>query len=694
MKKVADSSNNVKSHQQPVRGLLSVPSALDSRGVGRDSVTTQRRKRTNGKDRLEETRGSIDQQNKKRCRMADDPNGYRRQRNLKNLMLIDRLETNIGRMEEHLKDLGFDLNLIESAQASPPRVMSDNAQSPPPSPSIAESEHLVPEEAWDREPYYEADHGRSRSFLDGSLPYFDGEPTVSEAHQDSEASFLDDCGGFPIPRCLFDFAASASLPALSREGLEWIGRKSGINPRLSSGNPYKATACEAARNDFPRKVFCPLPSKEEASSLLHEYLQNFNSLCPLFQQDQLASIFNHDRLEVAVQESAYWACANVVLALGIAFRIKDGSIAQSEHQRSWLFIKNALGAFHDLCLGQPSVWSVQALLGMSIFFLGTMSAEPCSLLVTAAIRMMRQIGFGCREESVTLSPDEKEHRRNLFWIAYCVDREISLRYGKPPTESDDEISVGLPSKSLSDSGQIIPSTNRHGEFNAFRAQCQLATIKSQLYRDLYSTTAKDRPLCEIVNSVWTLDEMLQNWREALPLEYQPDAQGLPIFPQSSVSVMLLYLNYSYFNCIIAMHRLIAIRGINTGEDLVNKKEISISAPLRHTSRSFMSVSLCANAARASIRLMRYLPEGHISLVGILIHYPIVALAALSSNLIRNPVDASRSSDVKLINQVETYLSSLVVSIPSEVMAQLKTYCANYRAAAEAAVQKTMQARGT
>lgn len=44
----------------------------------------------------------------------------------------------------------------------------------------------------------------------------------------------------------------------------------------------------------------------------------------------------------------------------------------------------------------------------------------------------------------------------------------------------------------------------------------------------------------------------------------------------------------------------------------------------------------------------------------------------------------------LIDQVETLLSSLVASIPNQAIAQLKTYCANYRAAAKAAIQKTMQ----
>ncbi|KAL2831228.1 fungal-specific transcription factor domain-containing protein [Aspergillus cavernicola] len=601
------------------------------------------------------------QPSKKIRKTTNGLNGYRRQRNLKNLMMVNRLETNIGRLEAHLQDLGFDINNMDIAQTSPQLAESDHVQSPPPSPSLSDCGNSRHEGSWGCE--LEPGNLYTGSRTSHAAPFTDihRDPAVPDTFDNKEGPFTSDFGGFLIPRCLLDTQNAQSFPVLSHEGLEWMSQKSGETPRLSSGyHSNTTTSFEPLVGAFPGKVFCPLPSKEEASSLLYEYLQNFNSLCPLFEQAKITSLFNHGSLEVALQDPPCWASANVVLALGIAYRTKDGSVAPTEHQKSWLFIKNALSVFHDLCLGKPNLWSIQALLGMSIFFLGTMSAEPCSFLATAAIRMNHQIGLRGMEEGVVLSAEEMEHRRNLFWIAYCLDREISLRFGKPPAQSDDDVSVGLPTASITDNPRFLPIMDRLGGFNAFRAQCQLATIKGQLYKDLYSTTAKDRPLTEIMTSIGTLDEMLQNWKEELPAECQPEAQ-LPTFPPSSISVMLLFLHCSYFNCLIAMHRLIASRGIRTAEDLAKKEDINISTPLAHTSRLFMSASLCANAARASIRLMRYMPEGHISLVGILIHYPIVALTALSCTIIRNPVDVSRLTDMKLINQVEMFLYSLAVS---------------------------------
>lgn len=202
---------------------------------------------------------------------------------------------------------------------------------------------------------------------------------------------------------------------------------------------------------------------------------------------------------------------------------------------------------------------------------------------------------------------------------------VSLRFGRPPTQSDDDMSIDLPTDTPIGNASIIPSMYQRVEFDAFRAHCQLATIKGQVYKDLYSAAAKDRSLSELITSVGALDQMLENWKEELPSKYQPESQRL-----QSISMTLLYLHCSYFNCIIAMHRLIASRGIRTGDDLVRKyQNFSFSASLSGSRRVFSSESLCTNAARASIRLMKYIPEGHISAVGyVSIQIPWILLSVI------------------------------------------------------------------
>lgn len=102
-------------------------------------------------------------------------------------------------------------------------------------------------------------------------------------------------------------------------------------------------------------------------SLLHDYMQTVNTLCPLFQPSVLTSIFGSPDLDAMFRFPGHWACINIVLALGHIVRIKGRSVAQPDHQKSWYFIKNALGALTEICLGPPNLWAIQALIGMVWF---------------------------------------------------------------------------------------------------------------------------------------------------------------------------------------------------------------------------------------------------------------------------------------------------------------------------------------
>ena len=65
----------------------------------------------------------------------------------------------------------------------------------------------------------------------------------------------------------------------------------------------------------------------------------------------------------------------------------------------------------------------------------------------------------------------------------------------------------------------------------------------------------------------------------------------------------------------------------------------------------------------------------------------VASKTLSFGILRNPNEASRVYDVNLIAQVETFLSSLILSTPNEGVKRLVQYCARYRSVAEAAIKQ-------
>jgi hypothetical protein len=111
------------------------------------------------------------------------------------------------------------------------------------------------------------------------------------------------------------------------------------------------------------KTFYPLPGIADTMVLFLEFLENFNSLCPLFQPVLLLSVYDEDN-SINPDQADLWACINVVLALAHTMRSRESDIAQSNHQMSWMFMKNALQVASSLCNGPPTLWAAQALLGM------------------------------------------------------------------------------------------------------------------------------------------------------------------------------------------------------------------------------------------------------------------------------------------------------------------------------------------
>ncbi|KAG0156138.1 hypothetical protein PDIDSM_3314 [Penicillium digitatum] len=598
--------------------------------------------------------------------------------------MIDRLEMNIQRMEAHFQKIGFDLGeVVNGSSLIEGLEQSDES----PSSSPAENTHLIHQTGvWNPKPRHlvaEQDPSAAtqkvyHSLVDSALDEFD--PVVPA-----------DLTCFYVPRC-FTGTPNPGFSALSSEGTEWITHKSegasvdNLQSFLSLGR-HQGSNRSPLEGLFPDKPFSPLPSKDEKLSLVNDYLQQINSLIPIFQPSSLLSLCEDDNLQGILNIPGRWASLNVVLALGYMLRIKNSSLVQTDRQKSWMFMKNALGVLNELCFGLPDLWTVQALIGMIFFLLGTLSSQPCGYLISSAMRLCHQIRLERCESGSGLRAEELEHRRRIFWIAYCLDKEISLRVGIPLAQRDDDMDVLLPTEVPPDNMGTVSTTDQRRTFNVFRSMCELALIRSQIYKHLYSVAAADRPLVEVAAAVAMLNEKLQLWKDSIPTEFQPESKRFSAFPKSStISATLLFLHFSYFSCLIAIHRVPAARGSRLAMDLVERNNVyNVPHPVVS-----MSESLCTTAATASINLMKYIPKSNIALIGMMIYYPILASKTLSPAIVQNPRDTSRIYHIRLIMQVETFVSSLVLDTPNEGIDGLLKDCAEYRSLAEAAVREATQ----
>lgn len=361
---------------------------------------------------------------------------------------------------------------------------------------------------------------------------------------------------------------------------------------------------------FRRTIFKDLPSKPEALSLLRDYFENFNCMFPLFHQPTFMHLVERQYSNDPYTGSGWWASLNVGLAIAHRLRIMSNLVPQEEEDKAWAYMKNAMAAFPELTMRNTDLLSVQALLGMSLFMQGTPNPQPSSLLIAAAIRLSHNIGLHKRGTNFNLNPIEIEQRKRVFWIAYMLDKDLCLRSGRPPAQDDDDMNVELPDLDPADGIGNIPLADGKGKMNLFRVMCELAIVESKVYNRLYSTKATKQSDGEILNTIGELDKELEDWKDRIPIDFRPEREIKASHTPLILHIVMLHFNY--YNCLTTIHRMSIHHGYWTSR-LSNYAIQGLNArPLNP--RIFSSAALCVSAARASISLLKYIPQGDFSCV--------------------------------------------------------------------------------
>ncbi|CAJ0553605.1 Ff.00g121170.m01.CDS01 [Fusarium sp. VM40] len=484
--------------------------------------------------------------------------------------------------------------------------------------------------------------------------------------------------------------SSSGFSIFSPKGVSWVNGKTG-------DDSFQRTISEISVDDhkwtnwkpevfgdlFQRPIFRPLPSKTEALSLLQDYFDNFNCIFPLFHQPTFMHLVQLQYSSDPYQGSGWWASLNIALAIAHRLRVMSNLVPQDEDDKAWGYLKNAIGVFPELTMRNTDLLSVQALLGMALFLQGTPNPQPTFLLVAAAMRLAQSIGLHKRGTGFNLNPIEIEQRKRVFWIAYMLDKDLCLRAGRPPAQDDDDMNVELPDADPADNIGNIPLADGKGKMNLFRVMCEFATIESEVYKRLYSVQATKQSDGELLNTIGELDRKLEEWKDSIPIDYRPEHDINASHTPLILHVVMLHL--TYYNCLTTIHRMSVHHGFWTSR-LANYAIQGLNArPLNP--RVFSSAALCTAAARASVSLLKYVPQGDFACVWMILYFPVSALVTLFGNILQNPLDPRAKSDTRLMNIVVTFLSMLGQEAEQGGVHRMLGICAEFERIAKAIIDK-------
>ena len=128
------------------------------------------------------------------------------------------------------------------------------------------------------------------------------------------------------------------------------------------------------------------------------------------------------------------------------------------------------------------------------------------------------------------------------------------------------------------------------KYEVFFARVKLALIQSMVYRQLYTTSARQKPLVEIAKLISRFDHELREWESTI-LE--------SVRPPGNIMLQPALLGLRYHSTIMMVHHLstmVAYNSLNQGNETAADANTQ------------SSVKACVRAARSTVGVLRSLPN--------------------------------------------------------------------------------------
>ncbi|KAK9366632.1 fungal-specific transcription factor domain-containing protein [Lipomyces kononenkoae] len=464
--------------------------------------------------------------------------------------------------------------------------------------------------------------------------------------------------------------ASSSFSLFSRRGLQWISERIGDNSFSAHVQNATQDQCEVYLDDDQGRIgvldanmvmttttipflkkpgpkehtTLPLPDIDTTRRCLEIYAFIFSPIIPVFTLDEMDRILNSVYSEKHFRIVDYCAvCAMLATGLrlqstdfassrgvGDPVAFKSDPIHPEAVEQSWGYFMNAMSYLSTLICGPSSLTAVQTLVTLGIYLDGSDSAEVSYMISSNAARIAQRMGLHIKS-MYGFSEEETRRRQRIFWICYIIDKDLSLRTGRPPVIHDQDVSMD-PLVETSSSPSYL-----------FSVMILFSQIQSKTYTRLYSAAASHVSETELLDTIGELDKRLLEWRDSIPLQYRPDHEIIEQDPY--VLLHVVYMHLAYYNCLIAIHRM-SNHHLTGGRP--RRGAVTVSSTPRNP-RVLASAALCVQAARATIYLLKHFDKIHKSCGWIVVYYTLASLVTLFANCLQNPQQPSSRSDLALMS---------------------------------------------
>lgn len=144
------------------------------------------------------------------------------------------------------------------------------------------------------------------------------------------------------------------------------------------------------------------------------------------------------------------------------------------------------------------------------------------MLISIAFCLAHELGLHNRRVEDLDTPRALERDR-VFWVAYILDRDTSLRTNQPPVQHEVDIDIEWPLAEPEDGAGTVTDVNGQHPFNFLRCRVHLARIQGEVYDFMAATRAGTLDEYLSDENITHLNDMLDDWLSSIPPPFRPSS---------------------------------------------------------------------------------------------------------------------------------------------------------------------------
>lgn len=401
----------------------------------------------------------------------------------------------------------------------------------------------------------------------------------------------------------------------SRRGLSAAGGSR--SNELDESNLAKASRSYVnpvpASPDTGHSSMTALPSTKEMESLLDMYFNTAGIVFPFIHEESFRKTYSDSKAAGFTRVRRTWlGSLNMIFAMACNFdRVTTTNSARLRQERASVFFKRAVDLCGELYKQVISLEIVHYLL-LYVLFCQT-SQRSIQAWNVHGLVVRSAMALGLHTSSTRNAGDEQqaECRRRTWLVIYCIDKVLSVAFGRPVSIPDEMIierlpttELALPSPDGSRSGGDVPGEFLNISFQLYKV---MSGCLGKQYCGNNDSATQERDDMESLQASGEFRRALRVWSSSLPPYLrlaEPGADFLLVNTQ--VNRLRVILTLRYHNLNILIHR--PLLG-STIQYLFSSNPLTVGNPSYLIQLAMGEALECISSAQSTIEIVYNIING-------------------------------------------------------------------------------------